>query len=115
MIQTPNEAVSAGAVCFRNANKAIEDMGGAYHYWVKEKLAYKVDYAKSYDALRVTGEAVKSCEIHAEVENIEQEKAMLMAEGDYKLAKATYDLHMGGMTLAQSSMRVLGAEMEMAR
>ena len=114
-MQSPQEAVSAGAMCFRKANSDIDKMRTYWHAWVAAKIAYKAAYTKAYDKLRVTGEAVKSCEIHAEASNLGLEKTMLLAEGDYKLSKAAYDLHMGGMTLAQSSMRVLGAEMEMTR
>jgi hypothetical protein len=114
-VQSPQEAVSAGAICYRRAEKELLDWGNAWAEYVDAKLAYQNEYTKAYDKKRSTGEAVKSCELHAQVECADLEREMLLAEGSYKIHKAAYELNKDGMSLAQSSMRTLSAEMDMAR
>lgn len=114
-MDTPAEAIHAGEVFYKRSKSALEGWETAYRAWVDAKGQYTRAYTDAFDQLRARGEAVKSCELHAERECVDLETVMLLAEGDYRIQKATHELEKQAMVFSQSTMRTLSAEMELTR
>lgn len=114
-METPQQAIHAGEIAYKKAAKALEAWDLAYRAWVDAKGRYTRAYTEAFDSLRAKGEAVKSCELHAQEQCSDLETVMLLAEGDYRIQKAAHELYKQAMLFSQSTMRTMSAEMEMSR